>query len=127
MCSFKCLDNWPHHISLVICFYYSSYTYDPLYMMPSIVHRLMQFKVTQWLRQLERALCHKLASHQCLYKYMDHKGSAAMLPVKKSAGVCIRGESEDPLCVSEEAHNKRSTLVFNPGQNSTEVKGRNIR
>ena len=75
-------------------------------MMPSFVHRIMQFKVTQWLRQLERALCHTLASHQCLYKYMDHKGSAAMLPIKRSAGVASEVNLRNPLYVGKKAHKK---------------------
>ena len=56
-------------------------------------------RTERWLRQLEHTLDAKFESHQCLYvcKYMNQKGSTAILVAKGSAGVTLRGESEESI------------------------------
>ena len=46
-----------------------------------------------------------LEPYQCLYVYidMDGNGSAAMLPVKKSAEIAPKVNLRDPLHIGEEA------------------------
>ena len=49
-------------------------------------------------------LWHGFECHQCLKKYVDQKGPAAMLVIKKSAGVAPEVNLRNPLPTGNEAH-----------------------
>ena len=63
--------------------------------------------MTQMVTNIERTLCCPFnpgfESHQYLYKYMNQKGSAAMLTVKRLAGVAPVVTLGDSLHTGEEA------------------------